>query len=683
MTSAVDLDRLFKPRSIAIYGGRWSDTVAEQCLKLGYPGDIWCVHPNRSGYFNSTDVLPGVPDSVFFGINREATVSEFEVQAARGIGGAVIFASGFGETADGADYRDRLHMVSGDIPFIGPNCYGFVNFFDRVSMWPDQVVGQAVERGVAIITQSGTIALTLMYQQRSLDIGFVVTLGNQQRLTSADLIRYLADDPRVSAIGLYLEGINDVAGFTDAIEHAQDRSTPVAIVKAGRSEKSRRVALTHTGAMTGSDTLYDTLFDRLGVARCETLDQLLETLKLLHCIGPLKSRKLFVAGASGGDMAMVCDNARHLDIEFSDPSSAQSEALKASTGPRVAIANPLDFGTATWFDSERMQAMFGALMQDESALCAFVLDPPPAGEADLSTWLMPIDAMLTASRTTGNPAVLISSLAESLSVEIRNRCLDAGVAPMQGLASFLQAFAHGAQVGERWQNWQPPVLTGSTESPSCALVRMNEPDSKTLLMSAGLKVPRGQTSSINDAGNVFNQLAGIGGRVVIKAVMEDVSHKSDVNGVVLNITTPDAALAAARSMDRLTDTVLIEEMIDDAVAELIVGIGHDADFGHFISFGAGGIHAELLNDRIAMLLPLKRSNVERALSRLKVSRLLDGWRGALPGDRQAVINTIMTLPVIIDIPGLRLAELDINPLMVRPNGKGTVCADALITIREN
>ena len=232
----MNLERLFRPKSVAVFGGKWSDYVVDQCRKLGFPGKIWRVHPTRKGCFRSAGELPGAPDSVFFGINRELTIQEFSALRQRGLGGAVVFASGFGEEEDGDDFARRLETAAGDSPFIGPNCYGFANIFDRVALWPDQVIGEPLERGVAFIAQSGTISITLMGQQRSLPLGYVITLGNQQRLATEDLIRYCTEDERVSAIGLYLEGILDLSKFIEAVDYARTLGKPIALVKAGRSE---------------------------------------------------------------------------------------------------------------------------------------------------------------------------------------------------------------------------------------------------------------------------------------------------------------------------------------------------------------------------------------------------------------------------------------------------------------
>jgi acyl-CoA synthetase (NDP forming) len=358
----MNLERLFRPKTVAVYGGKWSDYVVEQCIKLGFSGKIWRVHPNRKDCFHSSEELPDAPDVVFFGINRELTIQEFSTLRQRGLGGAVVFASGFGEEKDGTEYARKLETAAGTLPFIGPNCYGFANFFDGVALWPDQVTGMKVERGVAFIAQSGTISISMMSQRRSLPLGYVISLGNQQRLAAEDLIRYCAEDDRVSAIGLYLEGILDLPKFIEA------------------------VANTHTGALTGSDSLHDALFERLGIARCETLSSLVETLKLLHCFGPLPSKRVLVLGASGGDMAMISDSASKLDLDFSQIPETETDNLRASVGERVKLNNPLDIQTATWFDYPKLRKMFNVLLRCDYAVTAFMVDPQDEIEADTKSF---------------------------------------------------------------------------------------------------------------------------------------------------------------------------------------------------------------------------------------------------------------------------------------------------------
>ena len=675
----MNLDRLFRPRSIAVYGGVWSDYVVDQCLKLGFNGDVWRVHPKREGCYRSATEFPHAPDSVFLGINRTLVVDEVSKLSAQDAGGAVVFAAGFGEVEDGKQLAKDLDIAAGNMPYIGPNCYGFANFFDGLSLWPDQAVGKPTERGVAILGQSGTVSISLMYQRRSLPVGYVITMGNQQRLDCSDLIRYVADDDRVSAIGMYLESIGDLDKFVQAVSYARERGKPIALVKVGKSSKSQQTAFSHTGSLTGSDTLHNALFDRLGIARCESLAELVETLKLLHCFGPLPSNKIAVMGASGGDMAMVSDLACALDVEFPPQPTKQLAELEASTGPGVVIDNPFDFHTYTWFDSEKMHRMFKAMLNSNYAVVAFMLDPPDETLADPGSFDLAVDMLLKASNETSGNAAMLSSLSDNLSVYNHNKGLSAGVAPMQGLPEFLKAVEHSARTGKAWQNWHPPTIQNPALQGS-GYRTLTEGDAKKLLSQFSLRGPNGKIVSIDQAGKTAN---ATGFPVVVKASGADLAHKTEFGGVVLNLRTEQDVQQAANQMSSLCDDVLVEEMITDGVCELILGVTRDEQFGLSLTVGAGGIFTELLQDSVSLLLPINRQQIEQKLQSLKIMAILNGWRGANKGDLVAVVDAILHLAQFTIHYQNHLMELDINPLIVRPAGKGVVIADALIQLQEN
>ncbi len=675
----MNLERLFRPKTVAVYGGKWSDYVVEQCVKLGFTGKIWRVHPTRQDCFNSTEELPDVPDAAFLGINRELTVQEFLTLRQRGLGGAVVFASGFGEEKDGTEYAKRLEDASGTLPFIGPNCYGFANFFDRVALWPDQVTGTQLERGVAFIAQSGTISISMMSQRRSLPLGYVISLGNQQRLAAEDLIRYCAEDERVSAIGLYLEGILDLPKFIEAVDYARTLGKPIALIKAGSSEKGRSAANTHTGALTGSDALHDALFERLGIARCETLSSLVETLKLLHCFGPLPSKRICVFGASGGDMAMVSDSASKLDLDFSQIPETETDVLRASVGERVKLNNPLDIQTATWFDYPKLRKMFNVLLRCDYAVTAFMVDPQDETEADTEAFDLAIDTFLDTVKensASGN-AALLSSLPESLSKATREKCLHAGVVPLQGLTESLEALQHAAKISKAWNEWSLPKIIPPIPD-TLNFRTLTESESKEMLAQHGFDVPLSRLAS---AEQVFAVAEEIGFPLVLKAVAPEISHKTEHGGVAVNLKNIPEVIEAAAKMSGFAESFLVEEMITDGVAEIILGVSVDPQFGATLTLGAGGIFTELLKDSVALLFPVSEKEVRQSIEKLRINALLKGWRGNPEGDTEALIEAVLKLANFVECHAGRLVGCDINPLIVRPCGKGVVAVDALIILR--
>jgi acyl-CoA synthetase (NDP forming) len=700
-----DIQRLIAPRSMALIGASaWTDAVAAGNVAVGYRGVIWRVHPTKPStasttYYRSVAELPEAPDAAFIAVPNQEAPGVAGALAARGAGGFVCFTAGFSETgtALGSRLTDDLIVQAGALPYFGPNCYGFVNFFDRVAMMPDQIVGAPVERGVALICQSGTIALTLMFNRRTLPIGCLFTVGNQTRLAVEDLIEILCDDPRVTAFGLYIEGIKDAAAFARAADKARRAGKPIAVVKSGRTEAAARTAHSHTGALAGADSVFEAFCRQAGLARCDTLGALCETLKVFHTGGVLPGRRVLVMGASGGDMAMTADVARNLDLDFAAIPSEHVADLQTQLTDRVTVANPFDIHTYLWFNPPALGRVFSTVLNAGYDAVGFMLDRPPELEADTASYDVVIDEFIAAARGAPSRAALISSLPETISARIRERCLAGGVVPLQGQLEALEAFAGAGRVGDAWALSAATVsadngTTGTTGASGAAVTlqipppahgaddtqTLTEAEGKRALAAHGVRVPRGTVVAPALAAEAAESL---GFPVVIKAVGAHLEHKTEVGGVVLNIRSPTDAAAAAARLAALSDTLLVEEMTTDGIAEILVGVIVDAQFGQVLVVGAGGVLTELLNDSVTLLPPWTRESVTAGLRRLKVAKLLAGFRGKPAGDLPALVDTILGVGSYAAATVATLVEIDVNPVIVRPAGKGVVAVDTLIRLK--
>ena len=680
--SVPTLERLLAPRSIALIGGAWADAALAASRTVGYSGQMWRIHPTRPSsaqqhYFRSVDELPAAPDAAFVAAPNREVPAIAAALARRGAGGFVCFAAGFSETAtaEGERLTRELIASAGELPFLGPNCYGFVNFFDGAALWPDQVVGERRDRGVALICQSGTLALNLLYNNRSLPIGCVLTVGNQTRLAAEDLVDLMCADGRVSAIGLYLEGICDAGRFVAAAARARAAGKPIALVKAGRTEAATRTVRTHTGALAGTDAAFDAFCRQAGIARCESLATLCETLKIFHAGGPLSGRRVLAMGASGGDMAMTADAARGLALDFAPIPPAAAASLREILSDRVHISNPFDFHTHVWFDYPRQRAMFSIAQRAGFDAVAFLLDCPPAG-ADDSSYVRVIEEFAAALPGAATRGALISSLPESLLPATREKCLAAGVVPLQGQREALEALDLAAAVGAAWSRGGVVELRRPRTVPqaSCAL---SEPEAKQALAAFGVPVPRSRLVAVREAAEAA---AALGFPVVMKAAGAALEHKSDVGGVILNVRTAADAAAAAQRLSALSATILVEEMIGDGVAEILVGVTVDPQFGQLLVLGAGGVLTELLRDSVTLLPPFTAATIGAALETLKVAKLLAGYRGRPPADVAALVEAALGCTRYAAANLERVTELDLNPVIVRARGLGAVAVDALIRL---
>ena len=625
------LQRLLAPRSVALIGGTWADAAHAASRVIGYTGELWRIHPTRTSsaaqrYFRSVDELPAAPDATFVAAPNREVPGIAAALARRGAGGFVCFAAGFSETAteEGRRLTGDLIASAGELPFFGPNCYGFVNFLDGAALWPDQLVGRRRERGVALICQSGTIALNLLFSDRSLPLGCVLTVGNQTRLAAEDLIEHLCADERVTAIGLYLEGMRDAAHFAQAAAHARLAGKPIALIKTGRTAASTEAVRTHTGALAGADNVFDAFCSQAGVARCESLASLCESLKIFHSGGPLRGRRILAMGASGGDTAMAADAARDLSLEFPPFPAQAAVELRALLSERVHISNPFDFHTHVWFDYPRQRSMFSIAQRAGFDLVAFLLDCPPEG-ADDAAYVRAIEEFAAALPGAGTRAAVISSLPESLGSAAREKCFASGVVPLQGQREALEAIDLAARVGEAWQRGAPLEMYRPRAAGASAR-SLSEPEAKQALAQYGVAVPRARLAAPAEAAEAATAL---GFPVVIKAAASSLEHKSDVGGVVLNVRTAAEAAAAAQRLSSLSATLLIEEMVADGVAEVLVGMRVDPQFGLLLVLGAGGVLTELLRDSVTLLPPFTAGSITTALGRLRLAQLLGGFRMAV------------------------------------------------------
>ena len=456
---AARLSRLVRPRSVAVVGGREAGRVVEQCDRMGFAGALWPVHPERATVagrpaFRSVSALPAPPDAAFVGVNRHATVEVVAALSHMGAGGAVCYASGFLEAGDGGALQRALVEVAGEMPIIGPNCYGLINFLDGAPLWPDQHGGRrlgADGRGVAIVTQSSNIAISMTMQRRALPIAYVVTAGNQAQLGVSRLASAFLEDGRVSALGLHVEGFDSVAGFEALAREARARSVPVVVMKAGRSERGRAATLSHTASVAGSDAGAEAFLRRLGFARVHGVPEFLEALKLLHVHGALDGPRLGAMCCSGGEAGLLADSAEGTGVALPDLAPEHAAAVGATVHPLVTVANPLDYHTFSWGDEAALAGTFTAFARAGFDATLLVLDFPRPDRCEDADWWVAADAFGRAMRAAGAKGVVAATLGENLPEETAERLMERGIAPLGGVREAFAAIECAAAVGEAWR----------------------------------------------------------------------------------------------------------------------------------------------------------------------------------------------------------------------------------------
>jgi len=674
-----NLARLLRPRHIAVFGGRFAAEVVRQSERIGFKGDIWPVHPSRSEIagrpcFRDVDSLPQAPDASFVAVPRESTVEVVAALAAAGAGGAVCYASGFAEAGDeGAEIHRALVSAAGNLAVVGPNCYGLLNYVDGATLWPDVHGGARVGQGAAIVTQSGNIGISLSMQQRSLPLAYLISVGNQAVLSVSDYIEALIADARVKAIGIHIESVDDVERFSQAALAAWEARIPLVALKVGRSTLGARAALSHTSALVGNDTLYEALFERMRIARVHSLAELLETLKLLCVTGPLPGRRIASISCSGGEAALVADASEALDIDMPAFDGTQEARLRNVLGPLVHVANPLDYHTFIWGNPHGQRACFAAVLEGAQDLTVKVLDYPSPAITETADWDNTIEAFVDAVDDAGTRAVVMSTLPENFPARVRDALIGRGITPLQGLDESMHAISAAMDVGAWFGETQPPLAVIVTDSEGEPGHVLDDRSARATLMDRGVRVPEFRSAGFDE---LREAAEAIGYPVVLKAA--GVAHKSEIGGVALDLRDGDALMRAAESMRPAINRFHVESMVRAGVAELLVGAIYDPQFGVSLTIGAGGTHVDLGGGRRTLLYPVTEEAIAEALERLPAGRLLDGYRGMPRGDRRAAIKAIMAIVQ----PDARILELEVNPLMVLPEGEGAVAVDVLIRSSE-
>jgi acetyl-CoA synthetase len=444
------IQRFLNPKNIALIGGNWTDSIIEANQKMGYQGSIWRVNPNREGFYKSVEELPSSPDAAFIVVPNHAVTPVVNSLNNIDAGGYVCFSAGFGElqTKEGDKLEEDLLQASKGLPFLGPNCYGYINYFDRVSLWPEKVSSNKPEKGVAIISQSGGLCQCFIHNQRSLPIGYVISIGNQAGLTIEDLMEFLISDERVTAFGIYAEEIKDFERFSYLVQLSNSKNKPIAILKAGASIFSKFMAPLHTDSNTGDDAKFNIFCKNYGIARCETFSIFMETLKVLHMCGSLAGNKILLCAGSAGYVLMTGDVSRNIDLNFADISKSSEDKLKQILGPRVVISNPLDFQTRVWAHEDEFISMLQALFESNFDVIVLMLSYPPLFEKENTTgYDTPIDRLIKVSKQyTNTKAAILCGLPEFWNKEVRERCMENGVIPLQGHFEGLTALSLAANL---------------------------------------------------------------------------------------------------------------------------------------------------------------------------------------------------------------------------------------------
>ena len=688
-----NLKRLLTPRHIAFVGGRAIEGCINATRKSGFTGQIWAVHPEYTELAGVACVpsladLSEPPDAALIAVSRERTVDVVAELNAMGAGGAVSIVGEFAETGEaGAALQARLVAAADELAVVGPNCLGVMNMFDGVAVWGgDNVFSPVMGDGVALISQSGYVAYSVTNVEQAVPLGYAISMGNQAVLNVADYIDVMLDDPRVRAIGLYLEGIVDIAAFSMAALRAVKQGVPLVALKAGGTQESAELAQSHSGTLAVDNEIWSALFRRLAIVEAGSPKALIEALKLLGSPKPPKGNRIVAAANSGGYAAMIGEKGRDAGLEFPAPTETQRDKLRQTVPELVSLMNPLDWNLpwAAMSTPETSDNGLGIMMDDRCDLLVYFVDwPRDPDVADV--WWWTLAGLIQLNDRMDCPVVIASVLPDGLPADLRLRLADAGVVTLQGLDDTLSALSVAvrypvlrAQILADPESRLLPVLT-STAQP---VITLNEAEGKALLAQHGVLATNHATGTAEE---VIAAADSLGYPLAVKLLNADLAHKNHAGAVHLNIKDAagveqaiSAIQASVSRYDASLDTghFLIERMVVAPRSEFIAGVSHKPGIGHALVIGRGGIDVEELKDFTTLLLPASVAQIDEAVRGLSLARKLRLDQRDIPAVVKAVSQIVEFTTQYRD----RLVELDVNPIILDAAGNCTA-VDALVRMR--
>ncbi|MBU3737687.1 MAG: acetate--CoA ligase family protein [Rhodoferax sp.] len=698
-----NLDSLFDPASIAVFGaslreGSVGATVWRNLSRGGFPGPLYAVNPRPGALAGQTQYasvaeLPQAPELAVI-CTPPATVPGLVAElAARGTRAAVVVSAGM----DAAQRQAMLEAARpGLLRILGPNCIGLLAPHQGVNASFAHI--NALPGEIAFVSQSGALVTAMLDWARGRGIGFshFVSLGEHADVDFGDMLDYLASDPRTRAILLYIESVESARKFMSAARSAA-RNKPVIVVKAGRSAAGQAAAASHTGALAGSDVVFDAAIGRAGMLRVDTLQELFLAAETLSRFRTNRDDAITILTNGGGAGVMAADAAAAAGVALAPLQAATEQALDAVLPPNWSRSNPVDIiGDAP---VQRYVQALQILNQDAGSGALLFIHAPTAivPSADIARALLPL------ARPAGNlqPARLMSCwLGDAAVAQARQTFREGGIATFETPELAVRAFSMLSRYRRNQDELtQAPPARPAARCPDTAAIRaivdpalqagralLTEPEAKGVLQACGLAVA--ETRQVAAQAEAAVEAAQqIGFPVVLKILSEDISHKSDQGGVALDLADADAVQRAARDMLARIGRALpqarlqgftVQAMVRRRHAqELIVGSAIDPVFGPVILFGQGGTAVEVMADRAVGLPPLNVPLARALVARTRVSRLLAGWRDT-PAVNQEALDAVLVgvSQLLAEVP--EIAELDINPLIV--NHEGAVALDARIRL---
>jgi len=704
-----DLEPFFYPQSIAVIGAS-QNPVKPNGIPLyllsmfGYQGEVYPVNPkyDRVGGLKCYPSILEIEDPVdlaIIGVAAAQVLNVLEECAEKKVKAAIIFSSGFAEIGEeGKKQQEEIGRLAGKtgMRVLGPNCLGVLNYYNGSMasfFYTQKRTDLFYPETLSFITQSGGLG-GIIYQmvvQLSIGFNYFVSTGNEADVSFSEVLEYLAGRDEVGIIAGYLEGLQgDGKLFIEACRNALEKKKLVTMLKVGRTASGAAAASSHTGAMVGEDRVYDGVFKQFGVLRADNVEQM-NALIALYATGRLPAgKKMAVITISGGGGVVVADKCPEYGLEVVRLSDNTQQDLREFFPTFGAVANPVDLTSQLLVDSELFLRALRLVMRDPKVDVGgfFYNLEMPDQEA--------VQKIIDVYKEFEKPLILFTwPTGQDYAVEAKNKLVQAGVPVIEHIPSGLWAISSLADWVQKTKEEQArPAYTPGTEQKKAleqitektfqASSSMSEWRSKLVLDAYGIPVTE-EKLAVTES-EAVKAAEAIGGPVAMKIMSPDILHKTEAGGVELNIAGPEEAgqaferiVKAARHYkpEAVIEGVLVQEMLPKGL-EVIIGVKHDPVFGPAVIFGLGGIFVEIFEDVATRIAPLSENDAREMIDEIRGKALLEGFRGGKPKDVDALVDILVKVSrLAVELEG-SYQEIDINPLVVFEEGRGTMAADALI-----
>ena len=696
----MDISKLLRPRAVAVVGaseksGFGGDTCRNILENQADTSHVYPVNPKKETVFGKKcyPTLADLPEEIDLVIlcTSQKTIVDFLKQAkAKGAGAAVVYASGYSEvgTAEGKAFEKELVDAAKalDMVVMGPKCAGYINFGDDIFSYAFIGDYKGKKGNIGFVSQSGQFCIDMM-KSAEMKYSFAISAGNSAVVQMEDYLNFLIDDSNTKVIALYLEGVKNPHKFEACLQKAMEKKKPVVILKAGRSPKGQATAASHTGSMAGSDKTYDAVFEKFGVIRADDMQDLRSTASLLATLRVLPKKPAFSAMClSGGETAVSADTGFLHGIEYPDFSEATLKKLNDMLPDFATPRNPLDMTAALCYDADAFASGITTVMSDPSIEMGLV-GLTISDKVTVSNDIMFEGIRRAFEQIPDKPLAVMSFMEAARNKELVERFQNAGIPVLPTTKYGFRALQH-LQDFISHDTIKREARLAIPEAHSANTRALSEYESKKLLADNGVPVDLGYIAKTK--AEVKEYAEKIGYPLVMKVESNDILHKSDVGGVMLNIKSLEQAEeaydkilanAAQHAPNAKINGILMQKMLK-AGTEMIIGLNSDPQFGPMLLVGMGGVFVEVFKDAALYPVPLNHDEALHMLQSLKSFKLLNGYRGNPPADIEALTDMMVKISDFAYRKKDTLKELDMNPLFVYPKGEGVAIADALAVMYE-